>query len=140
MIGIVWAIAAGLGFGLFQSVNRRAGRSMDVYRTTFILLLVSAVLLGAASLVTEDLALLRAAPPGALLSFAAAGFIHFFAGWTLLSISQQRVGAARTGALIGAVPLFGTVIAALTLDEFLSWPTILGVVLVVAGVYVVSSG
>ena len=42
MTGIWWAVLSGLGFGLFQTFNRRAGRGMDAYRATFILLLVSA--------------------------------------------------------------------------------------------------
>jgi drug/metabolite transporter (DMT)-like permease len=140
MTGVWWAILSGLGFGLFQTFNRRAGRGMDAYRATFILLLVSAVLLTVASLATENLTLLSAAPLGALVSFGLAGLIHFFVGWTLLSVSQKKVGAARTGALVGATPLFASAIAALTLGEVLRLPTLLGIVLVVAGVYLVSNG
>ncbi len=140
MTGVLWAVVSGLGFGLFQIFNRRAGRGVDAYRATFILLLVSAVLLTVASLATENLTLLSAAPPSALVNFGLAGFIHFFVGWTLLSVSQQKVGAARTGALVGATPLFASAIAALTLGEVLRPPTLLGIVLVVAGVYLVSNG
>jgi drug/metabolite transporter (DMT)-like permease len=139
MLGTLWAIVAGVGFGIFQTVNRRAGRGMDVYQATFILLVVSTVILVVASLATENLSLLQTAPPGALISFGLAGFIHFFVGWTLLNVSQKRVGAARTGALIGTTPLFATLIAAVLLNEFLSWPTLLGILLVVGGVYLVSS-
>lgn len=140
MTGIWWAVLSGLGFGLFQTFNRRAGRGMDAYRATFILLLVSAVLLTVASLATENLTLLSAAPLSAVVNFGLAGLIHFFAGWTLLSVSQKKVGAARTGALVGATPLFASAIAALTLGEVLRLPTLLGIVLVVAGVYLVSNG
>lgn len=140
MTGVLWAVVSGVGFGLFQTLNRRAGRGIDVYWATFILLLVSAIVLAAASMATEDLELLRTAPLSALVSFGLAGFIHFFVGWTLLSVSQRWVGAARTGALVGATPLFATAIAALTLGEILSLPTLLGVALMVTGVYLVSSG
>lgn len=139
MSGALWAIIAGVGFGLFQSVNRRAGRGMDAYRATFILLLVSAIILTVASLMTQDLNLLRTARLSALINFGLAGLTHFFVGWTLLSVSQKRVGAARTGALVGSSPLFATVIAALALDEFLRPPALLGIVLMVAGVYLVSN-
>lgn len=139
MTGVLWAAISGVGFGLFQTVNRRAGRGMDAYRATFILLLVSAVILTVASLATEDLRLLRTAPLVALVNFGLAGLTHFFVGWTLLSVSQKRVGAARTGALVGTSPLFATLIAALTLDEFLRPPALLGIALVVAGVYLVSN-
>ena len=140
MAGVLWATLAGIGFGLFQVINRRAGRNMDVYQATFILLFVSAVILTIASLVTEDLSLLAAAPLSALVNFGLAGIIHFFLGWTLLSVSQKRVGAARTGALVGATPLFAAIIGALLFNEFLNWPVALGITLVIAGVYIVSTG
>jgi drug/metabolite transporter (DMT)-like permease len=140
MTGIFWATVAGVGFGFFQLLNRKTGRSIDAYRGTFILLAISALILTGASLASEDLAALRSAPLSAYTNFALAGLFHFFLGWTFLTISQHRVGAARTGALIGGAPLFATIIAALTLGEYLNAPTILGIVLVVAGVYFVSNG
>ena len=140
MTGVLWATVAGIGFGLFQSFHRRAGRGIDAYWSTFILLFVSAVILVIASVLTENLDLLRTAPLRAYVNFGLAGFIHFFVGWTFLSISQKLVGASRTGALIGATPLFAFVIGILVFGEFLSLPVILGIVLVVGGVYLVSNG
>lgn len=83
--------------------------------------------------------MLAAAPLSAYLNFAMAGLVHFFIGWTLISLSQNQVGAARTGALVGATPLFAAVVAALTLGEILDLWTILGILLVVGGVYLVSN-
>ncbi|HEY4689919.1 MAG TPA: EamA family transporter [Anaerolineae bacterium] len=138
MSGELWALVAGAGFGVFQSLNRRAVIGMDVYLATFLQLLVSAAILAVASLVSVDPSLLRNASIGALINFALAGLLHFFVGWTLLNVSQKRIGAARTSPLTGAMPLFGAFIAAVTLREFpdaLAWAAI---VLIVAGVYIVS--
>lgn len=140
MTGVLWAMAAGLGFGLFQSFNRRGARYIDAYWATFILIFVSAVILALASVFTEDLNLLRTAPLMAYVNFGLAGFIHFFVGWTFLSISQKLVGASRTGALVSASPLFAFIIGILVFDEFLTLPVIAGVVLVIVGVYLVSNG
>lgn len=140
MTGVLWAIVAGVGFGVFQSFNRRSGRSIDAYLSTFILLLVSAAILVAASILTEDLSLLRDAPWSAIASFGLAGLIHFLLGWTLISLSQKRVGAARTGALIGATPLFAFVVGLVAFGEFLSLPVMVGIILVISGVYLVSNG
>jgi drug/metabolite transporter (DMT)-like permease len=140
MTGVIWAILSGLGFGFFQIFNRRAGRRLHIYRATFILLLTSTVILIVASLGFEDLSLLFKAPAAAFVNFALAGLIHFLFGWTFLTVSQNRVGAARTGALVGTSPLFGTVIGFLFLGEFLNLLTIAGILLVVAGVYLVSNG
>lgn len=138
MTGAWWAIAAGVGFGLFQTINRRAVRGMDVYMATFLQLFISAVVLAAVSAATEDLTLLRRASVWAWLNFSLAGFFHFFIGWTFLNASQKQIGAARTGSLIGTTPLFGAVIAVLTLAEFPTLMTIAGILLIVGGVYLVN--
>ncbi len=139
MTGALWAVAAGLGFGVFQTINRRAIKGMDVFVATFLQLLVSAVVLAAASLATEDVSALLNAPVGALVNFGLAGLIHFAIGWTFLNGSQQRIGAARTGALIGTTPLFGALIALVTLNETLSLIALAGIVLIVAGVYLTNN-
>jgi drug/metabolite transporter, DME family len=137
MTGVVWAAVAGIGFGLFQSVNRAALRGMDAYASTFLQLLVSALILAAASLAAGDLGRLADAPASAWWSFAAAGLLHFSVGWTLLNLSQQRLGAARTSPLLATVPLFGVGIAAVTLQEVPSGLALAGVALMVGGVYAV---
>ena len=140
MTGVLWAIVAGVGFGFFQSFNRRAGRGIDTYWATFFLILISSLVLLLASVLTEDLSLLWNAPPMAFVNFGLAGFVHFFAGWTFLSISQKLVGAARTSALIGATPVFAFFVGIVAFGEFLTLPIILGIILVISGVYLVSNG
>ena len=134
MTGAMWAVTAGIGFGVFQTINRRAVSKMDVFVATFLQLLVSAIVLGAAALATEDISLLIDAPIKANIYFALAGLLHFAIGWTFLNASQKRIGAARTGALIGTTPLFGAFIAFITLDEALSLLTLVGIVLTTSGV------
>jgi drug/metabolite transporter (DMT)-like permease len=136
MSGAVWATVAGVGFGLFQSVNRQALRGLDVWRSTFLQLAVSSVVLLAGTLATEDLSQLRTVSPVALAAFLGAGLIHFSVGWTLLNASQKRIGAARTSPLLAATPLFGTILAAATLGEVPGAVTVLAMALIVAGVYV----
>jgi drug/metabolite transporter (DMT)-like permease len=138
MSGVALAVFAGIGFGLFQAVNRRVNAAVDVYRGTFGLLAVGTVLLGLIALVTEDVGQVLRAPATALAAFAAAGFVHFLLGWTFLGLSQQRIGAARTGALIGTMPLFGTLAAALVLGEVPTALTVGAIAVVVAGVVAVA--
>ena len=140
MTGVLWAIVAGLGFGVFQSFNRRAGRSIDSYLSTFMLLVASSVVLVIVSLLTVSLSPLRKAPLMAYVNFGLAGFVHFFLGWTFLTLSQKLVGAARTGALIGTTPLFAFAVGLVFFGEVLSLPVLIGVALVIAGVYLVSNG
>jgi uncharacterized membrane protein len=91
------------------------------------------------AVLTEDLNLLFTAPLTAHLYFIAAGFFHFLIGWTFLNASQKKIGAARTSPLIGTNPLFGTVIAAITLREFPSLLELAGIGIIVLGAYLISS-
>ena len=113
MSGVLWATASGIGFGVFQSLNRRAIRGIeDPYVSTFLQLAVATAILVVASLVSEDLSQLGDATGEAIALFALAGVIHFVLGWLLLNVSQARIGASRTAPLITLTPLFGIVLAA----------------------------
>ncbi len=139
MSGIIWALIAGVGFGVFQAVHRRANQLIDAYRATFRLLLIGFVILGTVTFTTQDLDPVRHAPWWSFLAFSAVGIIHFFFGWTFLALSQQRIGAARTGVAIGATPLIGSILAALVLGEPLPPPTFIGVLAVVIGVALIAT-
>ncbi len=134
------AIAAGFAFAGFQTANRRANQVIDAYRGTFLILAVGLVGLTAIVLFTQDLHVIVGAPITAYLAFAAAGIVHFFFGWTFLALSQQRIGAARSGAISASAPLFAAIVAALALSEPLTVPVLVGVLLVVAGVAALSMG
>jgi drug/metabolite transporter (DMT)-like permease len=137
--GVLWAAVSGIGFGLFQSVNVRAVRQLeDVYVSTFLQLLVAAAVLLVACIVAGDLPLLSDASAWAWTSFALAGAIHFFLGWTLLNASQDRIGAARTSPLLTMTPLFGVAIAAVTLGQLPGAAALGGIAVTVAGALVIT--
>ena len=139
MTGVLWAAVSGIGFGLFQSVNVRAVRRLDdVYVSTFLQLLIAAALLLAACIAVGDLPLLADASAWALISFGVAGLVHFFLGWTLLNVSQDRIGAARTSPLLTTVPLFGLAIAAVTLGQTPGAAALAGIAVMVAGALVIT--
>jgi drug/metabolite transporter (DMT)-like permease len=137
LTGAVWAALSGLGFGVFQTLNRRT-LGLDVYVSTFIQLSIAGVVLVVASLATEDLGQLGDASAAGIAWFAAAGVLHFFGGWTFLSLSQKRIGAARTSPVVSTAPVFGVAVAALTLHESPSAAALAGILVVMAGVYLVA--
>ena len=141
MTGALWAAASGIGFGLFQSLNRRAIRDIDdAFVSTFLQLLIAAVVLVAACVVTGDLDRLAGAPADAVAAFMAAGVVHFLLGWTFLNLSQKRIGAARTAPLLTLSPLFGLVIAALTVGDLPSAAALAAIAPMVAGAWLVAGG
>jgi drug/metabolite transporter (DMT)-like permease len=137
--GTLVAAASGIGFGLFQSLNVRAVRGMDPYASTFLQIFVAAVALGAIAVATGGVGDVAGAPAWALVDFAAAGVLHFVAGWTFLNLSQKRIGAQRTSPLLVTVPLFGIAIAAVTVGQLPAAVELPAMALMVAGAYVVAS-
>jgi drug/metabolite transporter (DMT)-like permease len=138
-MGIMWALLSALGFALFQTANRRAGLGIDVLFGTFLLILISALVLTGVALAVEGLTPLRQFSLFPLAIFSLAGLFHYAFGWTLLGLSQRELGAARAGALVGISPLFAVAIAWITLGEHLPSLALLGVAAIVAGVYLVST-
>lgn len=140
MTGSLWAVASGVGFGVFQTLNRRALSGIDdAYVSTFLQLIVAAMVLVLASVTTQDLGLLSDAQLWAVIAFAVAGVVHFLFGWTFLNLSQKRIGASRTAPLLTTTPLFGLIIAAM-LGELPGWAALVGIVPMVAGAYLLSGG
>ncbi|HEX2153604.1 MAG TPA: DMT family transporter [Acidimicrobiia bacterium] len=137
-VGVLWALVAAIGFAGLQVSNRKSNQLVDAYRTAFGLLLAVEILLLARAAISGELGILFSAPPVAVALFSVSAFFHFIGGWTLLALSQQRIGVARTGALVSAAPLVGTVLAALILDEPLTWAILIGVLLAAAGVALIS--
>lgn len=136
--GVLWALVAALGFGFTQMINRKANLLVDAFRTAFGMLIAVEAILVARLLITGDFALLADAPLGSLAYFAGSAIIHYIGGWTLLALSQQRIGVARTGALVAATPIVGALLAVPVLDESLSLLTFVGVAATVGGVALIS--
>lgn len=140
MTGALWAAASGIGFGLFQGLNRRAVRDIgDPYASTFLQLGVAAAVLLGLTFATGEETAVRDASAWGLAAFALAGIVHFLGGWTFLNISQVRIGAARTSPLLTTAPIFGIAAAAIVYKQLPSSVALLAMVPMVAGAYLVST-
>jgi drug/metabolite transporter (DMT)-like permease len=138
--GVLWATASGVGFGLFQSLNRRAIRGIeDPWVSTFLQLAVATATLVVAALVSEDLSQLGDASGEAIMLFALAGVVHFVLGWLLLNVSQARIGASRTAPLITLTPLFGVLLAVITLGELPSAAALGAIAPIMLGAWLLAS-
>jgi drug/metabolite transporter (DMT)-like permease len=138
--GALLAAASGIGFGVFQSINARALRGTDdSYASTFVQLGTATVALALASLAAGRLGGVLDAPLWAIGDFAVAGLLHFLGGWSLLNLSQHRIGAARTGPLLTTVPVFGVVIAAVAIGQLPGALTLFAIGLMCTGAYVVAT-
>jgi len=136
--GALWALVAAIGFAFLQVSNRKANQVLDAYRTAFGFLVAVEVVLLVRFALLGDLGLLLSAPSSAVVIFGVTTLFHFVGGWTLLALSQQTIGVARTGALVSSAPIVGTLVAAIALDEPLTLAIAGGVLLAVVGVALIS--
>jgi len=137
--GVLWAIVSAISFGLFQTISRKASMNVNAFFHTFFLMIISTFFMIISTLILEDIKHLTLyLTLQGIFYFAVAGIIHFVLGWTLLTVSQNRIGASRTSALVGTAPFFATLIGYLFFQEILSFHTILGIILVVSGIYLVT--
>lgn len=139
MPGWSWAVVAGLAFGFSQIANRGVNRRLDALSASAAMVTSLLGYLVVATVVTGQAAALADLTPGAVAWFAAAGVVHFLAGWTLFALSQQRIGPSRTASVVSVNPVMAAVIAWLVLSEDLRPVTWLGVLAVTAGVALVAS-
>ena len=139
MSGVLWAIVSAISFGLFQTISRKASMNVNAFFHTFFLMIISTSFMIISTLMLEDIKQITLyLTLQGIFYFAVAGIIHFVLGWTLLTVSQNRIGASRTSALVGTAPFFATLIGYLFFQEILSFLTILGIILVVSGIYLVT--
>lgn len=110
--GAVMAALSGIGFGVFQTLNGQIVRRMaDSYLAMYFQIVVSAVVLAGIALAAGELRDIAHWDAEAMFYFGASGVIHFTFGWYFLTLAQKRIGAARTGVLLAATPLIGTLLA-----------------------------
>jgi len=139
MAGWIWAVIAGVSFGLSQVSNRGLNREMDALRATTAMVTSLFGFLVVALVVTGDISALSEMTALAVFWFVAAGLMHFLAGWTFFAFSQQQIGPSRTAAILSVNPVMAAVIAWLVLSESLRGITWVGVLAVTAGVALIAT-
>lgn len=103
-----------------------------------VILAVDTGLLWIATTLVHGPAAVLSLSPTALGLFAAAGVLGTALGRLAVYEGIDRLGAAITIACLGTRPLFAAVLGVVALGEWISLPTVLGVVVLTAGLVVLS--
>ncbi|ADD06240.1 DMT superfamily transport protein [Natrialba magadii ATCC 43099] len=137
-LGVGLAVAGALAFaGQFLCV-RLGVHDGDVTDAVLVVLLCNVVLVGFPVLVLYPPPYTGLYTQTSLASFAAAGLVGMFVARLLMFKSTDEIGASLTSPIVASNVLFATVFAVVLLDEQLTPVHLLGIVLVVAGLAVVS--
>ena len=131
-VGLLWALASGLGYGLYSIFGRRAMRSYTFWTSVTYTFAAGALFL----LLTQSTADLRAAVsrPETALWLCILALVPTLSGYVFYTFGLQLLKASDAAILATIEPVIAVLIAASFLSERLSWPQILGGGLIIAGV------
>lgn len=132
MIGVLFALGAGVGFGCSNVIGRMAMDRSSVFATAFWSVAVtSAVLLVPMAL----LVVLRGRPIGteALVHFVIAGVVADFTARSLLFSASERLGASRASGFRVLAPIVTLCFGAVAFGDTITWTVTAGVIAMLAG-------
>ena len=129
----IYAILAAFSFGLNAVLVRKGMKDSSPVTATLVIAAVQVTILS--TLLTLDLPEFNWT---AVMYFIIAGFFAAILGRTLNYLSIDKLGVPISTSLTGTNPLFALIIAALFLGEKVSLTTLLGSLLVVAGIALMS--
>jgi len=134
LLGTILATTASLMFAFQYLFVRLGTQKGSVSEVIWVSLLSNVVILVPPALVLYDFSM----STEAMLAFVGAGLSGSLFARICMFTSIQRLGASRTSPIAASNALFATMLAVLVLDETLTAVHFLGVVLIVAGVAVIS--
>ena len=137
MLAIGLALAASLGFGSSAVFARAGMQGIKPLPSTLISLAVSSVPTVILALVfaSSDI---KSLPPVALLWFVGQGAVQFLGGRTVNFQAIGRIGASRSGAILGTSAVFASIFAIAITGERPSFLIVLGTAGVVVGLVVIT--
>ncbi len=138
LLGVFFASVAAVGFaGQFLCI-RLGTEDGEVMDAVLVVLLCNVALLVPPALILYSPPYSALYTPVSFVSFAAAGVAGMFVARLLLFRSIKAIGASLTSPIVASNVLFATVFAVIFLDERLTAVHFAGIVLIVAGLAVVS--
>jgi len=136
--GIFYALIAGLFWGSSPVLVKRGLVGSDVSAATLYQQATILLTLVLAAVLEGNLTAQRIAPLP-LAAFIATGIVGAYLGRTLFVKSVAQIGASRAQSLNNSSPLITVLLAALLLGETLSPAVLGGVLLIIAGVFFVTT-
>lgn len=137
-IGILLAFLAATEWSVGAIFARLAMQRIASTTTTFLSLVGGLFLVGTVAVIWKGDELLKLSP-GILLIFVFLGFIQFMGGRFMNFTSVRLIGVGRATAVIGAAPLFSSILAVVVLGEKLTLALALGTLCVVGGIAVIAT-
>ncbi|MFX1483220.1 MAG: DMT family transporter, partial [Promethearchaeota archaeon] len=138
LIGNLIILGATFAWGIYSSIGKEGMKTLSPLEINAGGALIGAFLFGMGA-ITEEVWSLPALVDGTfwLNVIYLGGFVTFI-GFLFYFIGIRELGATRAGGFINLVPVFGTIFSVLILSEILYWTFIVGLALVLCGIFLIN--
>lgn len=137
LLGDLMFLAGAVCWGVYSVLARIASRRFDAVSTTLYGTALGTAILIPAALLEGDATRLLDAPAEALAGIAYLALFGTVGAFVLLNLGVARIGAARASAFALLVPIVGVLSSVALLDEHLGPMTLIGGIVVLAGLWLV---
>jgi drug/metabolite transporter (DMT)-like permease len=138
LIGNVIILGAMFTWGIYSSVGKEAMKTLSPVEMNAGGALIGTFLFGMGA-ITEEVWTLPALADGVFwTNVIYLGACVTFIGFLFYFIGIRELGATRAGGFINLVPVFGTIFSILILQDVLYWTFIVGLLLVISGIFLIN--
>jgi drug/metabolite transporter (DMT)-like permease len=138
LIGNLIILCAMMTWGLYSSIGKEAMKTMSSLEVTAAGVFVGCVLFGLSAITEEFWMLPAMIDPLFWFNVLYLGAFVTFIGFLFYFESIKQIGATKTGGFINLVPVFGTTLSFLILNEAIYWTFALGLALVIGGILIIN--
>jgi drug/metabolite transporter (DMT)-like permease len=138
LVGNLIIVGAMLMWGLYSSIGKEAMKTLSAAEVTAGGVVFGCVLFGLGALTEEVWSLPALYEPVFWINVFYLGAFVTFVAFLFYFEAIKNIGATRTGGFINLVPVFGTALSVLILNEQIYWTFILGIALVIIGIITIN--
>ena len=138
LIGNIIIFCAMLTWGLYSAIGKSAMEKMSSIEATASGVMVGAILFGIGACFESFWTLPIMVDPAFWIQVLFLGVFVTFVGFLFYFVGIEKLGATRTAVFINLVPVFGTILSVLFLEEPIYWTFIIGLMLVIIGISIIN--
>jgi drug/metabolite transporter (DMT)-like permease len=138
LIGNLLIFCAMMIWGLYSSIGKKAMENMSAVETTATGVMIGAILFGIGAAFESFWIHPAMVNPSFWIQALFLGIFVTFIGFFFYFYGIEKLGATRTAIFINLVPVFGTILSVLILEEQIYWTFLVGLALVITGITIIN--
>lgn len=139
LLGNIIILAAMICMGIYSNLGKKFMENHSSLEATTGAVLVATIFFGFGAVTEEFWVLESLVDPVFITGVLVLGILVTSLGFLFFFIAVRNIGATKSGIFINLVPVFGTLSSALFLGETIYWTFILGLGLIITGIFIINT-